>query len=117
MTRNDRLYALAETFRAFAEVTPDYRVLLETVAREMTRLIGDACIVVLAGDDGAWLEAGATYARDARGMAALRAAMAMRGHPLVGAVGVRPGDDVARRAVQQVGIRPRKPLCPFLDNS
>jgi signal transduction histidine kinase len=76
VTRNDRLYALAETFRAFAEVTPDYRVLLETVAREMTRLIGDACIVVLAGDDGAWLEAGATYARDARGMAALREAMA-----------------------------------------
>ncbi len=76
MTRNDRLYALAETFRAFAEVTPDYRVLLETVAREMTRLIGDACLVVLAGDDGTWSEASATYARDPRGMAALRAAMA-----------------------------------------
>jgi signal transduction histidine kinase/CheY-like chemotaxis protein len=75
-TTDDRLYALAETFRAFAEVTPDYRVLLETVAREMTRLIGDGCLVVLAGDDGAWLEAGAVYARDPRGLAALRAAIA-----------------------------------------
>src|SRR3954469_17014489 len=73
--KNDRLYALSETFRAFAEVTPDYRVLLETVARELTRLIGDGCVVMLLDDNGGWLADGAACARDARATEIIRTAM------------------------------------------
>jgi hypothetical protein len=47
----------------------------------------------------------------------LRTAVAMRGHHLAGAVGVPPGNDVARRIAQQIGVRMRGPFCPFLDSS
>ena len=73
---SDRLYALSETFRAFAEVTRDHRALLDTVARVMTRLIGDGCIVMLLGDDGGWLTTGAAYARDDHATEILRAGIA-----------------------------------------
>ena len=60
---NDRLLALSEAFHAFAEVTTDYAELLATVARKLTELIGDACVVSLAGEDGAWLTVGAAFGR------------------------------------------------------
>jgi len=71
---SDRLVALSETFRAFAEVTRDYQALVDTVAREMTRLIGDGCVVMMIGDAGAWWT-GAACARDDRGTELLRDAV------------------------------------------
>ncbi len=68
--------ALAGAFRAFAEVTRDSTSLLQTVAQKMTELIGDACVVMLAGDDGLFSGPSAAYARDAHAIAELRAAMA-----------------------------------------
>ena len=67
--------ALAETFRAFAEVNRDSGNLLETVVTKMTELIGDACVVVLAGADGLFSGPGAAFARDPKATAELRAAM------------------------------------------
>ncbi|MEO7093837.1 MAG: ATP-binding protein [Polyangiales bacterium] len=73
---NDRMLALAETFRAFAEVTRDYTRLLDTVAKKTTELIGDGCVVMLVGDDGSFSGPGAGYARDPAAIEHLRAAMA-----------------------------------------
>jgi len=74
----DRLIALSEVFRAFAEVTTDYASLLRTVARKITELIGDACVVSLAGDDGAWIEPSAAAAHDERAATMLQSALARR---------------------------------------
>ena len=69
------MVALAETFRAFAEVTRDFTSLLETVARKTTELIGDACVVVLAGEYRAFSGPGAVYARDPDAIVLLRDAV------------------------------------------
>lgn len=69
------MVALADTFRAFAEVTRDYTNLLETVAAKMTELIGDGCVVVLAGEDGRFSGHGAVSARDPHAVRELRLAM------------------------------------------
>lgn len=73
---NERLYALSDTFRAFAEGTTDYLSLLDTVAAHMTQLVSDACVIMLAGDDGKWLDPGAVHARDAAATTILRTAVA-----------------------------------------
>jgi PAS domain S-box-containing protein len=67
--------ALSRAFHAFAEVTTDYNGLLQVVARQLTDLIGDACVVSLAGADGAWLEPRAACARDPGATELLRAAL------------------------------------------
>jgi len=67
--------ALSRAFRAFAEVTTDYAGLLDTVAKTLCDLIGDGCVVMLAREDGTWLAPGASCARDAEGIAALRDAV------------------------------------------
>ncbi len=72
----DRLFALSEVFRAFAEVTTDYTGLLQTVAQKLVDLIGDACVVSLVGDDGKWIASSAAAARDAHAQALLAAALA-----------------------------------------
>jgi len=73
---NERLLALSEAFHAFAEVTTDYAGLLATVARKLTELIGDACVVSLARDDGTWLQPNAAWARDPNVIALLNEALA-----------------------------------------
>jgi two-component system, cell cycle sensor histidine kinase and response regulator CckA len=73
---NDGLLALSETFRAFAEATTDYATVLATVAQKLTDLIGDACVVSLADEDGMWMEPSAACARDPEATAILRAALA-----------------------------------------
>ena len=73
---SDRFLALSETFRAFAECTADYTSLVETVAQRLTDLIGDACVVSLATEDGTWLDPSAACARDTEATALLRAALA-----------------------------------------
>jgi two-component system, cell cycle sensor histidine kinase and response regulator CckA len=75
---NDLVLVLSETFRAFAEATTDYATLLDTVARKLTELIGDACIVSLSTPDGAWLDLGATCASDETATRLLRASLANR---------------------------------------
>ena len=69
---------LSETFRAFAEGTTDYNALVETIARKLTELIGDACVVALATDDGTWLEPTGAYAEDPAARATLRDALGRR---------------------------------------
>ncbi|MEP6862111.1 MAG: ATP-binding protein [Deltaproteobacteria bacterium] len=73
---NERLLALSEAFHAFAEVTTDYAGLVGTVARKLTELIGDACVVSLARDDGTWVQPNAAWARDPSVIALLLAALA-----------------------------------------
>ena len=68
--------ALSEAFHAFAEVTTDYAGLLATVARKLTELIGDACVVSLASEEGAWLQPNAAWARDPNVIALLSEALA-----------------------------------------
>ncbi len=72
------MLVLSETFRAFAEATTDYASLLETVARKLTELIGDACVVSLAAADGTWLDPSAAYAVDEDAATILRASLANR---------------------------------------
>ncbi|HET9993728.1 MAG TPA: GAF domain-containing protein, partial [Kofleriaceae bacterium] len=67
---------MSEAFHAFAEVTTDYAGLLGTVARKLTELIGDACVVSLARDDGTWLQPNAAWARDPNVIELLRTALA-----------------------------------------
>ncbi len=69
---------LSETFRAFAEVTTDFSALVETIARKLTELIGDACVVSLANDDGTWLDPSSAYAEDPAARAVLRDALSRR---------------------------------------
>ena len=61
---DERLRALAETMRAFAEATADYATLLETVVQRVTRDLGDACAVMLLSDDGARVIPAALASRD-----------------------------------------------------
>ncbi|HEX4450445.1 MAG TPA: ATP-binding protein [Kofleriaceae bacterium] len=75
---NDLVLVLSETFRAFAEATTDYATLLDTVARKLTELIGDACIVSLAAADGSWRDLGAACASDETATRLLRASLANR---------------------------------------
>ena len=66
---------LSETFRAFAEVTTDNVALVETIARKLTELIGDACVIALADEDGTWREPSAAHAVDPEATAILRDAL------------------------------------------
>ena len=77
----DRLAALGEAFRAFAEVTTDYRGLLETVACRVAALIGDACVVSLACDDDIGLAPSAACGHDDATTALLRDALAHPAEP------------------------------------
>jgi two-component system, cell cycle sensor histidine kinase and response regulator CckA len=77
-SNDDRVLVLSETFRAFAETTTDYTSLLETVARKLSELIGDACVVSLAEPDGTWRLPEAAFASDETATRILRDALANR---------------------------------------
>jgi PAS domain S-box-containing protein len=51
---DDRLHVLSGALRAFAEATTDYQRLLDVVARKVTDVVADGCIVRLLSNDG-WL--------------------------------------------------------------
>ena len=51
---DDRLHVLSKAVRAFAEATTDYERLLDVVARTVSDVVADACIVRLLSDGG-WL--------------------------------------------------------------
>lgn len=56
----ERLRLLSEALRAFAESATDYDRLLDVVARQLSAVVKDACIVRLVSDDG-WLRAVAAH--------------------------------------------------------
>lgn len=86
---NDRLKALSEAVRAFAEVTSDYAVLLETVARKATELLGDGCVVTVVDETGTMIKSNAAWARSPESLALMRAALGQLGP--VGPVGPLDG--------------------------
>ena len=124
LSPNERLLALSDTFRAFAERTTDYQALLATVACRMTSMIGDACVVSLVREDGTWADINAAHALDARATELLTRALAQQaardgsgqttqvartGEPVLVAA-IEPGE-LARRAepafataVRELGI-------------
>jgi PAS domain S-box-containing protein len=59
----ERLEAVAEASRDFSSGL-DYRATLDTVARRVGELIGDACVIRLISDDGEWLDPVACFHRD-----------------------------------------------------
>jgi two-component system cell cycle sensor histidine kinase/response regulator CckA len=73
-----RLLELSAAYRAFTAITTDYAGLLETVARQLSELIGDGCVVSLADAGGAWVEPSAAAARNPDATAQLRAALENR---------------------------------------
>jgi PAS domain S-box-containing protein len=77
---DDRLHVLSAALRAFAEATTDYERLLNVVARTVSDVVADACIVRLLSDGG-WLTPVAihlpleAYVADAKAAAEARAFM------------------------------------------
>ncbi|HYQ17828.1 MAG TPA: GAF domain-containing protein, partial [Polyangiaceae bacterium] len=51
-TVGDRLEALLETMRAFAEAATDSQTLLSTITERVTRLMGDGCSIYVMSEDG-----------------------------------------------------------------
>ena len=78
--REDRLHVLSGALRAFAEATTDYERLLNVVARTVSGVVADGCIVRMLSDGG-WLTPVAVhlpleaYVADARAAAEARAFM------------------------------------------
>lgn len=68
----ERLRALSDVTRAFAEVTTDYRQLLDVVVRRTAEVIGAFCALGLVAEDGRWLLPSAAFDRDADALALLR---------------------------------------------
>ena len=56
----ERLRTLSGALRAFAEATTNYDVLLDVVARTVSEVIKDGCVVRLLDDEG-WLSAAAIH--------------------------------------------------------
>jgi signal transduction histidine kinase len=63
-SRDQRLRALVDTMRAFAEATSDVRGLLDTIASSVARLLGDACVITLLSEDGRSVRPGALASVD-----------------------------------------------------
>ena len=76
---NDRLKALSDAFRAFAEVTSDYHGLLETVARQATQLLGDACVVTVVDEAGTTIVTNAAWVRSEETLTLMREGLALIG--------------------------------------
>src|SRR5580700_4955892 len=78
--QDDRLHVLSTSLRAFAEATMDYERLLDVVARTVSDVVADGCIVRLLSDGG-WLTPVAfhfpleAYVADARAAAEARTFM------------------------------------------
>ena len=60
----DRLRALARVSDAFAAVATSYQPLLDQIARTVTDIVGDGCVVTLLSDDGEHLYNAANAHRD-----------------------------------------------------
>jgi len=71
-----RLRILSEVSREFAAATGAYHQLLELVARRISEIVGDLCIIRLVSADGEWLESlGSVYHPDEQVMLAAREAI------------------------------------------
>src|SRR4051812_32465819 len=84
---------LAEASNAFAEVTLDYKVLLEVIARRAAEIIGDGAIVNLVSQDGAWIQPTATFTPDPE--------LTRSYHAMLVAVPGRFGEGVSGRVIEQ----------------
>ena len=73
-----RFELLAEVSRTFGEAGLDYAHSLSTVARRITDLIGDICIIRLLSEDGNWLETATTYHPDDQASATLKRILASK---------------------------------------
>ncbi len=67
-----RTQALSELSRALAEVSLDYPAVLETLARRMAELIGEACAIRLISDEGQWLHPATLYHPHPEALAGMR---------------------------------------------
>lgn len=59
-----RVEALAEFSRLLSKAAPNYEGVLETISQQVSRLIGDACVVTLLSDDKEWLYTASVYHPD-----------------------------------------------------
>ncbi|MDO9018668.1 MAG: PAS domain S-box protein [Deltaproteobacteria bacterium] len=95
----DRVRVLTETLRAFAEATSDHDRLLDTIASNLARVLGDTCTLRVLSDDGARLELASVEARDPDVARRIRehpgAALSLDEHAHMAAV-LRGGDAVVR---------------------
>jgi PAS domain S-box-containing protein len=89
----ERAQVQAEVSRALAEVTHDYQSTLDTAARQLASVIGDACLIRLLSADGASLELAAVHHPDPQAAAFAGSLFAEEGpRPIAG--------DLAPRVVQ-----------------
>jgi PAS domain S-box-containing protein len=72
----ERLHALADASRAFAESVGDYQALLHRVARVIADTLRAACNIRLLSDDGQWLDLAVSEHFDPAAQAAMRAVLA-----------------------------------------
>jgi hypothetical protein len=66
----------AEVSRALAEMTHNYQATLDIAAQQLAEDIGDACVIRLVSDDGAWLELTALHHPDPAAAAFIRDVLA-----------------------------------------
>jgi two-component system cell cycle sensor histidine kinase/response regulator CckA len=69
---HDELRLVSEAARTFAEATTDYERLLDSIARNLSEVIKDACSVFLLSDDGVWLRAASLHANEPDALAQIR---------------------------------------------
>lgn len=69
------LNVLAETSRAFAEVSLDYQALLNMAAQQISKELADSCTIRLLSEDGQWLQVAAVYNKDPQAMEITRTAL------------------------------------------
>ncbi|MDB4929829.1 MAG: domain S-box protein [Myxococcaceae bacterium] len=68
----DRLRAITDVTRAFAEATADYERLLDVVVRRSAEVVGDSCALGLVSDDGRWFALETCFDRDPAALATVR---------------------------------------------
>jgi PAS domain S-box-containing protein len=98
-----RATALADLSRALAETGLEAQPLLDIIARRMTELVGDTCVINMLSADGQWLEPAAVYHVDAEGAAFIR--------DLIASVPYRVGEGMAGQ-VAQTGQAMLVPVIP-----
>ena len=89
----ERLRVLSEATQAFADATTDTQRLLDTVARRISEVVKDYCVVRLLSDDGTALVPAAAFDSDPDALRQMREVLAAEPFPL-------EAHHVARRIVE-----------------
>ncbi len=74
----DRVRVISDVTRRFAELTTDYRRLLDSVAQSLAESLHDSCSVLLVTPDGESMTTSSVYATDPEALAILRDSFANR---------------------------------------